>query len=58
MFDIDCAPCGRRYLVGTGSISSFHNTSDGPVAYVHCPKGHHLVRCFRSGSTEPVTAAA
>ena len=47
MFDVHCHHCDRRYLVGTRSIASFHNTSDGPIAYLRCPEGHLLVRNFR-----------
>jgi len=53
MFDIHCHVCDRRYLVGTRSITSFHNTSQGPIAYVHCPQGHALVRSFRDARTRP-----
>ncbi len=53
MFDIHCHVCDRRYLVGSRSIQSFHNTSEGPVAYVRCPHGHHLVRSF--GGARPAT---
>lgn len=52
MYDIHCPSCNTRYLVGTRSISSFHNTSEGPIAYVTCPKGHHLIRYFRTEVTE------
>lgn len=54
MFDINCHICRERYLVGTRSIQSFHNTSEGPVAYVTCPKGHHLVRYFHQAPAERV----
>lgn len=44
MFLLHCFGCdrdaGRRYLVGTASLLSLHNTSDGPIAYVRCPDGH------------------
>lgn len=50
MYDIHCPICSKRYLIGTRSINSFHNTSDGPIAYVSCPAGHHLVRSFRGRS--------
>ena len=60
MYDIHCPSCDARYLVGTRSISSFHNTSEGPIAYVTCPQGHRLVRYFRTAATvaEPETAVA
>ena len=60
MFDITCHICDTTYLVGSGSISSFHNTSEGPIAYVTCPEGHHLMRYFQSGATtvEPAIEAA
>lgn len=51
MFDVHCHHCDRSYLVGTRSIASFHNTSDGPIAYVRCPAGHLLVRNFRRNVT-------
>ena len=47
MFDIHCPTCRRRYLVGSRSIRSFHNTTEGPIARVDCPRGHRLVRRFR-----------
>ena len=50
MYDIFCPHCDTQWLVGTPSIRSFHNTSEGPIAYVECPKGHLLVRYFRHGS--------
>ena len=53
MFDIHCHVCQQRYLVGTRSITSLHDTSNGPVAYVRCPAGHHVVHEFRAGATEP-----
>ncbi len=57
MFDIHCHLCDERYLVGSRSIGSFHNTSEGPIAYVTCPEGHHLVRYFHNDTTAPATAA-
>lgn len=47
MFDIHCHHCDKRYLVGFRRMDSFHNTSEGPIAYVTCPRGHHVVRRFR-----------
>lgn len=59
MFDIQCPTCDRRYLVGTRSIRSFHNTADGPVAHVRCPHGHDVVRAFRiDAAPRPDRAAA
>jgi hypothetical protein len=58
MFDIHCHICNCRYLVGTRSITSFHNTSEGPVAYVRCPRGHTLLRSFRDARTHPVEEVA
>lgn len=52
MFDIHCHHCNQTYLIGTREITSMHNTSEGPMAYVTCPKGHHLVRYFRDKRTE------
>ncbi len=52
MFDVHCHICDRRFLVGTRSIVSFHNTSEGPVAYVRCPDGHTLVRWFQPAAAE------
>ncbi len=47
MFTIHCHHCDRQYLLGSRSIGSLHNTSEGPIAYVTCPEGHRLVRYFR-----------
>jgi len=60
MFDIHCHLCNRRYLVGSRSIDSFHNTSDGPIAYVRCPQGHRLVRSFAAprATTRPAAETA
>jgi hypothetical protein len=58
MYDIFCPHCNKRFLVGTASIDSFHNTSEGPAAYVKCPQGHHLMRHFRSGQTSAAAAAS
>jgi hypothetical protein len=58
MFDIHCHRCDRPYLVGTRSIVSFHNTSEGPVAYVSCPQGHVLLRSFRDARSHPLEAVA
>ncbi len=54
MYDIECPTCQTRYLVGTGAITSFHNTSEGPIAYVTCPQGHHLIRYFQPAATVAV----
>ncbi len=40
MLFIHCPECDHRYMVGTRSIVSMHNTSDGVLAYVRCPEGH------------------
>ena len=40
MLHIHCPVCNHRYMVGTRSIVSMHNTSDGVLAYVRCPEGH------------------
>jgi hypothetical protein len=51
MFHIKCKQCATNHpdgspsgqLVGSGSILSLHNTSEGPIAYVKCPDGHTVV---------------
>lgn len=40
MLQIHCPVCNHRYMVGTSSIVSMHNTSEGVLAYVRCPEGH------------------
>ena len=47
MFDITCATCDQRYLVGSRSIVALRNTGQGPVAVVRCPAGHLLEHEFR-----------
>jgi hypothetical protein len=47
MFDIHCHHCETRYLLSLSQIDSLHNTSEGPIAYATCPRGHHVVRRFR-----------
>ena len=47
MFDITCATCRQRYLVGSRSIRALRNTDQGPVAVVRCPAGHLLEHEFR-----------
>ena len=47
MFLHHCTHCDRDYLVSARAIASFHNTSEGPIAYVRCPEGHLAVRRFR-----------
>lgn len=54
MFDIYCPHCKSRYLLSTADIISTHRTSNGPIAYVHCPHGHHLVREFRTNRTQAI----
>ena len=57
MFELHCHACGQDHIVGPRSIRSFHNTADGPVAYVRCPRGHDLVRSFRDArGAAPVAA--
>jgi len=46
MFDIDCHVCGSTHLVGSRSILSVHNTSEGVIAYARCPNGHTVVVDF------------
>jgi hypothetical protein len=57
MFAVHCTACNHRYLVGTRSIISFHNTSDGPIAYLRCPSGHRLIRYFRQEPDRAEVAA-
>jgi hypothetical protein len=40
MLNIFCPQCERSHLVGTRSIVSVHNTSEGVISYVKCPEGH------------------
>lgn len=47
MFTIHCHICDEELLVGSRSIVSMHETSDGPIAYVRCPHGHLVVHEFR-----------
>ena len=47
MFDITCATCEQRHLVGPRSIVALRNTDQGPVAVVRCPAGHLLEHEFR-----------
>lgn len=53
MFLLHCSGCGhdegQRHLVGTNSLLSLHNTSDGPIAYVRCPNGHTVVISYGKG---------
>ena len=49
-FDAYCHHCDTRFLIQASAVRSVHNTSEGPIAYVTCPHGHHLVRRFRSTS--------
>lgn len=58
MFTIHCHHCDRQHLIGTRSIVSFHNTSEGPVAYVRCPEGHTIVRYFHDGRFTQTKVAA
>lgn len=58
MYDIHCPHCEARWLVSSRAIRSMHNTSDGPLAYVECPKGHLLMRYFRDARTESAPVAA
>ena len=52
MFDVHCRHCEATYLVGSSSIVSFLNTSEGPIAHVRCPTDHLLVRYFRADRTQ------
>lgn len=56
MFYIHCPQCERSHLVGTGSIVSLHNTSEGVIAYVKCPEGHITVNTGTPRSMEKAAA--
>lgn len=56
MFDITCAACRQRYLVGTRSIRAFRNTDEGPVAVVRCPLGHLTEHEFRARTGAPAAS--
>ncbi len=58
MFNLHCHICDQTYLVGTRSIVSFHNTSEGPVAYARCPEGHLTVRYFHDDRARQGTVSA
>lgn len=51
MFDIHCPTCNQRYLATTRRLDSLHNTADGPLACLQCPKGHSVAHFFRTGLT-------
>ena len=51
MFTIDCPICGQELLVGPRRIEALHQTAEGPVAEVRCPRGHLVVHEFRHGRT-------
>ena len=46
MFDIYCSPCDHIYLVGSQSLTAFHNTNGPPVARALCPHGHEVTVDF------------
>lgn len=56
MLQIHCPQCERRYLVGTRSIRSMHNTSEGVVVYVRCPEGHLTINTGTASAIEKVSA--
>ena len=56
MFDIYCPHCELRHLLSTTQIISTHRTADGPIAYVHCPQGHLLIKEFRANRTHTLEA--
>jgi hypothetical protein len=58
MLYIHCPQCERSHLVGTRSIVSFHNTSEGVIAYVKCPEGHITVNTGSLRSMEKAAAGA
>ena len=47
MFKLHCHLCEADHLVGSRSILSMHNTSEGVIAYARCPQGHTVVVDFR-----------
>ncbi len=58
MLHINCPDCSRSYLVGTRSILSIHNTSEGVIAYVKCPEGHTTINTGTPSSIEKIDAGA
>ncbi len=58
MLQIHCHECQQHHLVGTRSIVSLHNTSEGVVAYVKCPKGHLTLNTGSISSLEKASAGA
>ncbi len=58
MLQIHCPDCDRQYLVGTRSILSIHNTSEGVIAYVRCPEGHTTINTGTTRSIEKIGAGA
>lgn len=58
MLTIHCHRCSTTHLVGTRSIVSMHQTSEGPVAYVRCPEGHLTVTEFGRELETPTPPAA
>lgn len=56
MLHIHCPQCDRRYLVGTRSIRSMHNTSEGVIVYVRCPEGHLTINTGTASAIEKSTA--
>lgn len=58
MLQIHCPDCSRQYLVGTRSILSIHNTSEGVIAYVRCPEGHTTINTGTTRSIEKIGAGA
>lgn len=56
MLHIHCPQCDRRYLVGTRSIRSMHNTSEGVIVYVRCPEGHLTINTGTASTIEKSTA--
>lgn len=51
MFSISCPTCKTHSLATTSSITAFANTDAGPRALLSCPKGHEVIKDFRSGNT-------
>ena len=46
MFDLFCDTCEITYLVDTHFLISLHNTTNGPVGFARCPRGHRTIVRF------------
>lgn len=58
MFDLRCQACDAVYLVGARSLVSLQHTTEGPVGYLRCPRGHVTVVEFRSGAQRTAVPVA